>query len=103
MAYDTTMAAIPHRKYASLVGACLHDTGRSFPGGGAARLHATALSIWEMRLKLDARNRPEARETSIDPNTVLGVLRGQEEGLPLLTADRQLADHPLSITVKGRV
>ena len=38
-----------------------------------------------------------------DPFDELPLVQAQEEGLRLLTADRQLADHPLSITIKGRV
>ena len=111
---------------------------RRFLGGSAARLHVSAVSVWEMRLKHDARYPSGARKSPFDPNAVLEVLEGQEvvfvpmttrhaaraldvplghrdpfdelllvqaqeEGLQLLTADRQLADHPLSITIKGRV
>ena len=31
------------------------------------------------------------------------LVQAQEEGLQLLTADRQLAGHPLATTIKGRV
>lgn len=116
----------------------LLDAERRFLGGTTARLHVSAVSIWEMRLKHDARYRSGARKSPFDPNAVLEVLEGQEvvfvpmtmrhaaraldvpighrdpfdelllvqaheEGLRLLTADRQLADHPLSITIRGRV
>ena len=38
-----------------------------------------------------------------NPFDELLLVQAQEEGLRLLTADRQLANHPLSITIKGRV
>ena len=114
------------------------DVERRFLGGPAVRLHVSAVSIWEMRLKHDARYRSGARKSPFDPNAVLSVLedqevvfvpmtmrhaaralqvplshrdpfdelllvQAQEEGLQLLTADRLLADHPLTITVRGRV
>ena len=116
----------------------LLDAERRFLGGPAVRLHVSAVSIWEMRLKHGARNRSGTRKSPFDPNAVLEVLEGQEavfvpmtmqhaaraldvplshrdpfdelllvqaqeEGLQLLTADRLLADHPLAITIKGRV
>ena len=116
----------------------LLDAERRFLGGPALRLHVSAVSIWEMRLKHDARYRSGARKSPFDPNAVVTVLedqevvfvpmtmrhaaraldvplgyrdpfdelllvQAQEESLQLLTADRQLAGHPLAITVKGRV
>ena len=38
-----------------------------------------------------------------DPFDELLLVQAQEEGLQLLTADRLLADHPLTISVRGRV
>ena len=116
----------------------LLDAERRFLGGSAARLHVSAVSIWEMRLKHDVRYQSGARRCPFDPNAVLEVLEGQEvvflpmtmrhaaraldvplggrdpfdelllvqaqeEGLQLPTADRQVAVHPLSIIIKGRV
>jgi len=116
----------------------LLETERRFLGGPTVRLHVSAVSIWEMRLKHEARYRSGARKSPFDPNTVLAVLedqevvfvpmtmrhaartldvplphrdpfdglllvQAQEEGLQLLTADRLLADHPLTILVGGRV
>lgn len=116
----------------------LLDAERRFLGGPAVRLHVSAVSIWEMRLKHDARHRSGARKSPFDPNAVLSMLedqdvvfvpmtmrhaaraldiplghrdpfdelllvQAQEEGLHLLTADRLLADHPLTVTVGGRV
>ena len=116
----------------------LLDTERRFLRGRAVRLHVSAVSIWEMRLKHGARYQSGARKSPFDPNAVLTVLEGQEvvfvpmtmrhaaraldvplghrdpfdelllvqaqeEGLRLLTADRQLTGHPLAITIRGRV
>lgn len=113
------------------------DVERRFLEDRAVRLHVSAVSIWEMRLKHDARDRSGARKSPFDPNAVLAVLedqevvfvpmtmrhaaraldvplahrdpfdelllvQAQEEGLQLLTADRLLADHPLTISVRGR-
>ncbi len=36
-----------------------------------------------------------------DPFDELLLVQAQEENLKLLTADRQLLDHPLAITVRG--
>ncbi len=116
----------------------LLEPERRFLGGPAVRLHVSAVSIWEMRLKHDARYRSGAHKSPFDTNAVLTVLedqevvfvpmtmrhaaraldvplghrdpfdelllvQAQEEGLQLLTADRQFAGHPLAITIKGRV
>ena len=116
----------------------LLDVERRFLGGPAVRLYASAVSIWEVRLKYAARYRSGGRKSPFDPNAALTVLedqevafvpmtmrhavqvlevplahrdpfdelllvQAQEEGLQLLTADRLLADHPLTISVRGRV
>ena len=116
----------------------LLEAERRFLRGPAIRLHVSAVSIWEMRLKHNARYRSGARKSPFDPNAVLEILedqelvyvpmtaqhaaralevpighrdpfdelllvQAQEEDLQLLTADRQLAGHPLAITIKGRV
>ena len=115
----------------------LLDTERRFSGGPAGRLHVSAVSIWEMRLKHDARRRSEGRKSRFDPSSVLSVLEDQEvvfvpmtmrhaarvldvslghrdpfdellpvqaeeQGLQLLTADRQLTGHPLGVAIDGR-
>ncbi len=41
--------------------------------------------------------------THRDPFDELLLVQTPEEGLRLLTADRLLADHPLTISVRGRV
>jgi len=49
-----------------------------FPGSPTVRLHVGAVSVWEMRLKHDARYRSGARKGPFDPNAVLTVLENQE-------------------------
>ena len=111
----------------------LSDTERLILTNQAIQLYVSAVSIWEIRLKLQARGRigehgapfaPEdvvaaleeqdvtflpmtighsARrlETPIphrDPFDEMLLVQAQEEGLKLLTSDRQMADHPLAMT-----
>ena len=96
------------------------------------QLYASAVSLWEMKLKFGARHASGARKSPFDPKDVLAVLedqdliflpmtmghaaaaletpaphkdpfdemlliQAQEEGLKLLTVDRQLVDHPLAV------
>ena len=96
------------------------------------QLYVSAVSIWEMRLKFQIRNRSGSRKSFFDPNVVLNMLedqdviflpmtpshaarsleipithkdpfdeillvQAQEEGLKLLTIDRQLIGHPLAV------
>ena len=98
----------------------------------AIQLYVSAVSIWEMRLKFQIRNRSGRRKSFFDPNVVLNMLedqdviflpmtpshaarsleipithkdpfdeillvQAQEEGLKLLTIDRQLIGHPLAV------
>lgn len=97
-------------------------------------LHVSAVSIWEMRLKYNARHRSGERKSRFTPEDVVAALedqdltflpmtmrhavcelavpldhkdpfdellmvQAQEEGLRLLTVDRNLAGHPLAIAV----
>ncbi len=115
----------------------LSDADRRFFTARKAQLFVSAVSIWEMRLKHDARHASGARKSRFDPNDVLVVLQAQdvtllpmtaahaaraldppiahkdpfdemllvqaqEEGLRLLTVDRQLVGHPLAVTPDGR-
>ena len=99
----------------------------------AIQLYVSAVSIWEIRLKLQARGRfgefgvPFAAEDVVavleeqdvtflpmtighaarhletpiphrDPFDEMLLVQAQEEGLKLLTSDRQMADHPLAMT-----
>ena len=114
----------------------LSDTERRFFAARKAQLFVSAVSIWEMRLKHDARRASGARKSRFNPIDVLTVLEGQdvtllpmtavhaaraldppidhkdpfdelllvqaqEEGLRLLTVDRQLVGHPLAVTADG--
>ena len=107
---------------------------RSFFRKHDVQLHVSAVSIWEMRLKYQARHVSGGRKSPFDPNDVLDMLEGhgitflhlearhaareletpiphkdpfdelllvqsQEEGLRLLTSDRQLLGHPLAVTI----
>ena len=109
------------------------DAERRFFEEHAARLHASAMSIWEMRLKYHARHASGARKSRFDPEDVFPALeqhdmtflpmttahaarrlqvpiphrdpfdelllvQAQEEGLKLLTHDRRLVGHPLTVT-----
>ncbi|MDE0149966.1 MAG: type II toxin-antitoxin system VapC family toxin [Rhodospirillaceae bacterium] len=108
-----------------------------FFGALETQLFVSAVSIWEMRLKYQARHPSGARKSRFDPEdavtalerqgvtflpmTILHAARpletplghrdpfdelllvtAQEEGLKLLTIDRQLAGHPLALTLEGR-
>ena len=100
------------------------------------RLFVSVVSIWEMRLKYNARHPSGVRKSRFDPNDAVAALeeqdvtflpmtllhaaraletplghkdpfdelllvQAQEEGLKLLTVDRQLAGHPLALTLEG--
>ena len=98
-----------------------------------SQLYVSAVSIWEMRLKYNARRPSGARKSRFFPEDVIVALedqevtflpmtmlhaarvletpldhkdpfdelllvQAQEEGLKLLTADKQLITHPLAVT-----
>ncbi len=100
------------------------------------QIFVSAVSIWEMRLKFNARHPSGVRKSRFDPNDAVAALeeqdvtflpmtilhaaraletplnhkdpfdelllvQAQEEGLKLLTVDRQLAGHPLALTLQG--
>ena len=110
----------------------LSDAERLILTNQAIQLYVSAVSIWEMRLKFQIRNRSGRRKSFFDPNVVLNMLedqdviflpmtpshaarsleipithkdpfdeillvQAQEEGLKLLTIDRQLIGHPLAV------
>ena len=54
------------------------DAERRFFAGRELRLHVSAVSIWEMRLKHRARHPSGDRKSPFDPNDVIAVLEGQE-------------------------
>ena len=65
----------------------LPERDREFLAEREARLHVSAVSIWEMRLKFNARHPSGARKSPFDPNDVLAALEGQEVTfLPLTMA-----------------
>ena len=61
------------------------DAERRFSGGPAGRLHVSAVSIWEIRLKHDARRRSGRRKSPFDPNAVLSGPENQEVVLVPMT------------------
>ena len=109
------------------------DTERLILTNQAIKIYVSAVSLWEIRLKLQARGRSGERGVSFAPQDVVAALeeqdvtflpmtishaarqletpivhrdpfdemllvQAQEEGLKLLTVDRQMADHPLAMT-----
>ncbi|MDE0057290.1 MAG: type II toxin-antitoxin system VapC family toxin [Defluviicoccus sp.] len=65
----------------------LPEADRQFLAAKEARLYVSAVSIWEMRLKFNARHPSGARKSPFDPNDVLAALEGQEVTfLPLTMA-----------------
>ncbi len=110
------------------------DTERQALAARGTDFHVSAVSIWEMRLKHNARHRSGERKRRFAPEDVVDALedqdmtllpmtmrhaacvlavpldhndpfdellmvQAQEEGLRLLTVDRQLAGHPLAVAV----
>ena len=74
------------------------EAERRFLDEHEAQLHVSAVSIWEMRLKYQARHASGERKSPFDPNDVVVVLEQQEAVfLPLTTghAARRL-DTPLN-------
>ena len=111
----------------------LSDAERLILTNQAVQIYVSAVSIWEMRLKFQARYQSGVRKSPFSPNDVVAALeeqdviflpmtvshaarqletqishkdpfdelllvQAQEEGLKLLTADRQIVGHPLAIT-----
>ena len=111
----------------------LSESERHFFTQRETKIYVSAVSIWEMRLKHNARRRSGIRKSPFDPNDVVAALEGQdvsfltitvghaareldvplshkdpfdelllvqaqEEGLKLLTTDRQMVGHPLAVT-----
>ena len=108
------------------------DTERLILTNQAIQLYVSAVSIWEIRLKLQARGSYGERGVRFAPQDVIAVLedqdvtflpltishaarqletpivhndpfdemllvQAQEEGLKLLTVDRQMVGHPLAM------
>ena len=53
------------------------DLGRRILRSGETRLYVSAVSIWEMRLKHNARYASGERKSRLDPNDVIPVLENQ--------------------------
>ena len=65
----------------------LLEAERRFLAEDAVELHVSAVSIWEMRLKFNARHPSGARKSPFDPYDVIAALEGQEVTfLPLTMA-----------------
>ncbi len=58
---------------------------------------ASAVSIWEMRLKYRARHRSGARKSRFDPNDVLEML--EDMAIPVLTMTPDHAARPLEAPI----
>ena len=110
----------------------LLESERRFLSAHRTQLYVSAVSIWEMRLKHNARYASGERKSRFSPDDVVAALedqevtflpmtmrhaarnlempldhsdpfdelllvQAQEEGLKLLTVDRRLVGHPLSV------
>ncbi len=64
----------------------LSSVPRRFVEDGETELHASLVSIWEMRLKYQARRASGERKSPYDPENVLDVLGRQDVALLPLTA-----------------
>ena len=56
----------------------LPEADRRFLSEHDARVYVSAVSVWEMRLKYNARHPSGERKSPFDPNDVLAVLEGQD-------------------------
>ena len=76
----------------------LNDTERRFFAARKVQLFVSAVSIWEMRLKHDARYASGVRKSRFHPNDVLTILEGQDVSLLPMTAVHaaRVLDPPLA-------
>ena len=71
------------------------ETERRYLTGGEIGLHVSAVSIWEMRLKYNARHPSGARKSPFDPSDVIAALDGQDVTfLPMTMAHAASPLHP---------
>lgn len=63
----------------------LTDADRRFFAAPDVQLFVSAVSIWEMRLKHNARHQSGARKSRFDPNDVIAVLESQDVTLLPMT------------------
>ena len=75
----------------------LLEAERRFLAGDEAELYVSAVSIWEMRLKFNARHPSGDRKSPFDPGDVIATLEGQDVTfLPMTMAHAATAlDPPL--------
>ena len=75
----------------------LLEAERRFLTGDEAELYVSAVSIWEMRLKFNARHPSGDRKSPFDPDDVIATLEGQDVTfLPMTMAHAATAlDPPL--------
>ena len=73
----------------------LPEADRRFLAAREARLYVSAVSIWEMRLKYNARHPSGARKSPFDPKDVIAALEGQDiTFLPMTMAHAARALEP---------
>ena len=71
------------------------EADRRFLAEREARLYVSAVSIWEMRLKYNARHPSGARKSPFDPKDVIAALDGQDiTFLPMTMAHAAQALEP---------
>ena len=71
------------------------DPELRFLAGDETQLFVSAVSIWEMRLKFNARHPSGARKSPFDPNDVIASLEGQDVTfLPMTMAHAAKALEP---------
>ena len=71
------------------------DPELRFLAGDETQLYVSAVSIWEMRLKFNARHPSGARKSPFDPNDVIASLEGQDVTfLPMTMAHAAKALEP---------
>ena len=73
---------------------------RRFLESDESEFYVSAVSIWEMRLKHDARHRSGTRKSPFDPNEVIAVLNGQDVTLLPMTVAH--AAHALETPLKHK-
>ena len=73
---------------------------RRFLASPEVRIHVSAVSIWEMRLKFYARHRSGERKSNFDPDSVLAALEAL--AIPLLPMTPAHAARPLEVPISHK-